>query len=109
MDQLLVEFGCWNVLSVAGMQSAANCMITESQRTDLLPGRQNPGSLKHPDFSTTDDTQTLACFLAYFTEALDLSLHSSSPSLRQYKSPPSATDHVSNCPQSIDGALKAAV
>lgn len=105
-NQLLVEcFGCWNLLSVAGMQSAVNCLIIESQRADLLPGQQKPRSLKHPDFSTTDDTQTSACFLAHFRKTpsgRDPSRHSSSPSLLQYNSSVSATDHVSNYPQSIE-------
>lgn len=31
------------MLCVAGMQNAANCMIIESQKADLLPGNKSRG------------------------------------------------------------------
>lgn len=74
MHHLLVEFGCWNLLSAAGIQSAANCVIIESQRTDLLPGQQKQMGLKHPYFSTT---LTSAYILSNVPSARDPSLHSS--------------------------------
>lgn len=80
------------------MQSAANCVITVSENwsdsASSIQIFQPQMILKHQ----------LAFFANYRVaqSAWDPSLHSSNPSLLQYKSSPSATDHVSNCPRSIE-------